>query len=125
MLNDMTWVRFCHLFRVSCSNLSLLDYQTCPDNSPSLPPGDGSTVILRNSENTLTRISESVGGECHRCRRSFLTFVIYAADFLKQRTFQGLEQRLGEDAPSVLEQGRSGIARGYLDDHLPPEDVLR
>jgi diphthamide biosynthesis protein 2 len=48
-----------------------------------------------------------------------LTLVV--AEFLKQRTFKGLEQRLGEDAPSVLEQGRSGIARGYQDDHLPPE----
>ena len=25
--------------------------------------------------------------------------------------------RLGEDGPSVLEEGRSGIARGYGDDH--------
>jgi len=36
--------------------------------------------------------------------------------FLQQRTYQGLELRLGEDGPSVLEQGRSGIARGYQDD---------
>jgi diphthamide biosynthesis protein 2 len=32
------------------------------------------------------------------------------------RTYQGLEVRLGEDEPSVLEQGRSGIARGYQTD---------
>lgn len=36
-----------------------------------------------------------------------------AGDFLQARTYRGLEQRLGEDAPSVLEQGRSGIAMGY------------
>ncbi|KAJ7688973.1 putative diphthamide synthesis protein-domain-containing protein [Mycena rosella] len=40
-----------------------------------------------------------------------------AALFLQERTFRGLEARVGEDAPSVLEQGRSGIARGYADDH--------
>lgn len=39
-------------------------------------------------------------------------------DFLQARSFQGLEQRLGQDAPAVLEQGRSGIAKGYADvDH--------
>ena len=26
---------------------------------------------------------------------------------------------MGQDMPSVLEQGRSGIARGYSDDHRP------
>lgn len=30
-----------------------------------------------------------------------------------QRTFQGLQQRLGEDAPHVATQGRAGIAAGY------------
>ena len=39
------------------------------------------------------------------------------AQFLHQRTYQGLETRVGQDAPSLLEQGRSGIARGYDDDH--------
>ncbi|KAF8517621.1 diphthamide biosynthesis protein [Gautieria morchelliformis] len=75
-------------------------------DSFSLLPDDDLTVILRNTETAVTRTSESAG-----------------ADFLKQRTFKGLEQRLGEDGPSVLEQGRSGIARGYQDDHSPPEDV--
>ncbi|GJJ16225.1 hypothetical protein Clacol_010521 [Clathrus columnatus] len=35
------------------------------------------------------------------------------ADFLRQKTFKGLETRLGQDAPSVLKQGRSGIAKDY------------
>jgi diphthamide biosynthesis protein 2 len=37
--------------------------------------------------------------------------------FLQKRSYQGLETRVGQDAPSLLEQGRSGIARGYKDDH--------
>jgi len=41
-------------------------------------------------------------------------------DFFRERIFQGLEQRLGQDAPAVLEQGRSGIARGYRDVDHPP-----
>jgi len=46
-----------------------------------------------------------------------------AAEFLQGRTFQGLERRLDEDAPSILEQGRSGVARGYSDDrHLAKEE---
>ncbi|EAU81544.2 diphthamide biosynthesis protein 2 [Coprinopsis cinerea okayama7 len=40
-----------------------------------------------------------------------------AAHFLTtSRTYTGLELRLGQDEPSVLEQGRSGIARGYQTD---------
>lgn len=35
------------------------------------------------------------------------------AQFLQGRTFRGLEQNLGQDTPSVLEQGRSGVAQGY------------
>ncbi|KAF8585866.1 diphthamide biosynthesis protein [Ramaria rubella] len=60
-----------------------------------------SAIILRNTDNALTSISNSAG-----------------ADFLQERTFRGLEQRLGQDVPSALEKGRSGVARGYQDDHL-------
>ncbi|KAG9123716.1 Diphthamide biosynthesis protein 2 [Ceratobasidium sp. 392] len=64
-----------------------------------------SAVALRNNEGTLSRVSTSA-----------------ASDFLHGRLFQGLEQRLGQDAPSLLEQGRSGIAKGYKDvDHPPTE----
>ncbi|KAJ6524439.1 putative diphthamide synthesis protein-domain-containing protein [Mycena vulgaris] len=58
-----------------------------------------SSVILR-SQDTAVALADSA-----------------AAHFLRERTFRGLEARVGEDAPSVLEQGRSGIARGYADDH--------
>ncbi|CAK5278747.1 unnamed protein product [Mycena citricolor] len=40
----------------------------------------------------------------------------FGAQALQERSFQGLNMRLGKDAPSVLEQGRSGIAKGYTDD---------
>lgn len=36
--------------------------------------------------------------------------------FLASREFQGLEPRYGMDEPSVLEQGRSGVARGYTEE---------
>lgn len=39
--------------------------------------------------------------------------VVLLAQFLQGRTFRGLEQNLGQDTPSVLEQGRSGVAQGY------------
>ncbi|KAG9080517.1 Diphthamide biosynthesis protein 2 [Ceratobasidium sp. 370] len=65
----------------------------------------GSAVALRNNEGALSQISTSA-----------------ASDFLHARSFQGLEQRLGQDAPSILEQGRSGIAKGYKDvDHSPTQ----
>ncbi|EIN04475.1 diphthamide biosynthesis protein [Punctularia strigosozonata HHB-11173 SS5] len=61
---------------------------------------ESTAVAIRNQENALATIPDSAAGQ-----------------FLLNRTFKGLETRLGEDAPSVLEQGRSGIARGYQDDH--------
>ncbi|KZT04025.1 diphthamide biosynthesis protein [Laetiporus sulphureus 93-53] len=60
---------------------------------------ESSAIILRNQESTVTTLADSAAGE-----------------FLQNRTFRGLETRIGQDAPGVLEQGRSGIARGYADD---------
>ncbi|KAI0084566.1 diphthamide biosynthesis protein [Irpex rosettiformis] len=62
--------------------------------------GDPSALVLRNQNNAVSVLPDSAAGR-----------------FLQSRTYRGLETRVGEDAPSVLEQGRSGIARGYQDDH--------
>ncbi|KAI0683843.1 putative diphthamide synthesis protein-domain-containing protein [Cytidiella melzeri] len=70
------------------------------DNEAQQSGENTSTIVLRSQDNTLTVMPDSA-----------------AAQFLQSRTYRGLETRLGEDAPSVLEQGRSGIARGYQDDH--------
>lgn len=65
---------------------------------------EGTTaMVLRNQEGQVAKIDSAAG------------------QFLQQRTYQGLEMRIGEDAPSVLEQGRSGIARGYQDDRVHQE----
>ncbi|KAI9463837.1 putative diphthamide synthesis protein-domain-containing protein [Boletus coccyginus] len=73
-------------------------------------PSDGDTsspnaLVLRNQDGTMTALPESA-----------------AALYLQSRSFRGLEARVGEDAPSILEQGRSGIARGYADDHPTVDD---
>ncbi|KJA16045.1 hypothetical protein HYPSUDRAFT_71650 [Hypholoma sublateritium FD-334 SS-4] len=65
-----------------------------------------SAVVLRNQDGALAVMEDSAAGR-----------------FLAQRTYQGLELRLGADAPGVLEQGRSGIARGYQDDRAH-QDML-
>ncbi|KAH9016449.1 diphthamide biosynthesis protein [Lactarius pseudohatsudake] len=59
-----------------------------------------SALILRDQDGTVTTLRDSAAGE-----------------FLQSRTFRGLETRAGLDPPSILQQGRSGIARGYGDDH--------
>ncbi|KAF9478781.1 diphthamide biosynthesis protein [Pholiota conissans] len=59
-----------------------------------------SALVLRNQDDQIARIDSAAG------------------QFLQQRTYQGLEVRMGEDAPSILEQGRSGIPRGYQDDRV-------
>lgn len=53
-------------------------------------------LSLRNNETALSSLLESPSGA-----------------FLKTRTFRGLEQKTGEHEASVVEEGRSGIARGY------------
>ncbi|KAH9051627.1 diphthamide biosynthesis protein [Lactarius deliciosus] len=66
-------------------------------------PAQGSTssaLILRDQDGTVTTLRDSAAGE-----------------FLQSRTFRGLETRAGLDPPGILQQGRSGIARGYGDDH--------
>jgi diphthamide biosynthesis protein 2 len=62
--------------------------------------GTSAALTLRNQDSTLSKLADSA-----------------AALFLHSRSYQGLETKIGEDSPSVLEQGRSGIARGYSDDH--------
>lgn len=62
--------------------------------------GTSAALTLRNQDGALTKLADSA-----------------AALFLHSRSYQGLEAKIGEDSPSVLEQGRSGIARGYSDDH--------
>ncbi|PAV16833.1 diphthamide biosynthesis [Pyrrhoderma noxium] len=53
-------------------------------------------LIKRSQESTLAKIHNSA-----------------AAQFLQERSYRGLDPRLGSDLPSVLEQGRTGIARDY------------
>ncbi|KAI0065169.1 diphthamide biosynthesis protein [Artomyces pyxidatus] len=69
-------------------------------NPESLQGPNSSAVVPRNHDSTVATLRNSAAGE-----------------YLQTRTFQGLETRAGLDAPSILEQGRSGIARGYGDDH--------
>ncbi|KAJ7577918.1 putative diphthamide synthesis protein-domain-containing protein [Mycena floridula] len=62
--------------------------------------GQSTELVLRNQDGALLKTSENAAGQ-----------------FLQNRSYQGLEMRLGKDDPSILEQGRTGIARGYVDDH--------
>jgi len=66
----------------------------------SVPPPPSSALVLRDQGYTIATLKDTAAGE-----------------FLQSRTFRGLETRTGLDPPSVLQQGRSGIARGYDDDH--------
>ncbi|KAI0271164.1 putative diphthamide synthesis protein-domain-containing protein [Russula aff. rugulosa BPL654] len=71
------------------------------DDRVTAPPPSSSAVVLRDQDSTIATLKDTAAGE-----------------FLQSRTFRGLETRTGLDPPSVLQQGRSGIARGYDDDHL-------
>lgn len=53
-------------------------------------------LSVRNQQSALSTVLSSAGGE-----------------FLASRTYHGLDPRYGQDLPSAVEMGRSGIARGY------------
>ena len=75
-------------------------------------------VVLRNQDTALATLADSAAGTfllLYSLQVIKLTEI--EGQFLQGRGYKGLEARVGEDAPSVLEQGRSGIARGYQDDH--------
>nr|XP_019007414.1 diphthamide biosynthesis protein 2 [Kwoniella pini CBS 10737]OCF46195.1 diphthamide biosynthesis protein 2 [Kwoniella pini CBS 10737] len=62
-------------------------------------PNEGiQALTLRNQNFDLARL-ESAG-----------------SNFLASREFKGLEPRYGMDEPSLLEEGRSGVARGYTEE---------
>jgi diphthamide biosynthesis protein 2 len=57
--------------------------------------GATGALTLRNSDFTLSKL-ESAG-----------------SNYLASREWKGLEARYGMDEPAILEEGRSGMARGY------------
>ncbi|KAJ2958183.1 hypothetical protein NQZ79_g6205 [Umbelopsis isabellina] len=71
-------------------------YSSKKPDSTSLLSSGITDLTLRNNETALSSLLESPSGA-----------------FLKSRTFRGLEQHAGEHEASVVEEGRSGIARGY------------
>ncbi|KIK64153.1 hypothetical protein GYMLUDRAFT_57148 [Collybiopsis luxurians FD-317 M1] len=83
-------------------------------NTPS-PDPSSSTLVKRNQEGmALAVLKDSAAGE-------IFLFSISRCDidrcvsgqYLQTRSYQGLDPRVGQDVPGALEQGRSGIARGY------------
>ena len=60
------------------------------------PGVESHTVALRQADGTMTTVLQSA-----------------STAHLEHRGWRGLEQRIGLDEPSVLEEGREGIAKGY------------
>ncbi|KIY69086.1 diphthamide biosynthesis protein [Cylindrobasidium torrendii FP15055 ss-10] len=67
---------------------------------PASETASSQALVTRDSEGALTRLPGSAAGA-----------------FLNERSYRGLEPRFGQDAPGVLEQGRTGRAAEYDDDH--------
>lgn len=76
-------------------------------------------LISRDRDGTVTTLRDSAAGMpflIFSLRYSLLSPLL-KGEFLQSRTFRGLETRAGLDPPSILQQGRAGVARGYGDDH--------
>ncbi|EST07045.2 Diphthamide synthesis, DPH1/DPH2 [Kalmanozyma brasiliensis GHG001] len=82
----------------------------------------GSTPQGVSAEEGTLQISNQAGGDGDKVvvrnpTTGQLTTVLETASIahLQRRGWKGLEQRLGMDEPSELEEGREGIAKGYKD----------
>ena len=85
------------------------------------PPPSSSALVLRDQDDTVATLKDTAAGvpffsSCD-LPEALAELSSRKGEFLQSRTFRGLETRAGLDPPSVLQQGRSGIARGYDDDH--------
>ena len=76
--------------------------------------GAQSAVILRNQDSAISQLDIAAGQFSFTRVCSFAPLTVIFPGH--QRTYHGLDMRIGQDAPSILEQGRSGVARGYQDD---------
>ncbi|PVG00331.1 diphthamide biosynthesis protein [Serendipita vermifera] len=68
--------------------------------------GEEGAMVIRNQDGTVARVVDTA-----------------ASEFMRNRTWRGLEQRTGQDEPSLLEQGKSGIARSYREVDHPHKDT--
>lgn len=84
---------------------------TAPTTTSSFDPT--STLQLPSSESQTNEDQVTVRNPT----TGQLTTVLETASIahIQKRGWKGLEQRLGLDEPSVLEEGREGIAKGYKD----------
>lgn len=96
----------------------LLTENTTENDQPA-PPSSSSAVVLRDQDGTVTTLRDSAAGVLFPTLCDLLEAESFfcEGEFLQSRTFRGLETRAGLDPPNVLQQGRSGIARGYGDDY--------
>ena len=98
-------------------SINLLNIMIAGTNSDGVVPEEGSTaMIIRNQDHALSQLTDHAAGISGSLLLSPFTNG-FPGQFLHNRSYQGLDRRIGQDAPSLLEQGRSGIARGYRDDH--------
>ena len=83
------------------------------------PLPSSSALVLRDQDSTVATLKDTAAGVpfSSLCDLPAAELSSRKGEFLQSRTFRGLETRSGLDPPSVLQQGRSGIARGYDDDH--------
>ncbi|KAJ9476306.1 2-(3-amino-3-carboxypropyl)histidine synthase subunit 2 [Pseudozyma hubeiensis] len=102
-----------HFSLISGTYVHRRKFNTKP-TTPALPSSEDSNLQLTtnpsaNGNEDQVVIRNPITGE--------LTTVLETASIahLNKRGWKGLEQRLGMDEPSVLEEGREGIAKGYKD----------
>jgi diphthamide biosynthesis protein 2 len=94
------------------------------DDEPkfSLITGKYRQVKKYGDQQSAGQIGEAEGALVRRNQEGTITKPAYSGEHLSGRTWRGLEQNLGQDEPGLLEQGRSGLAKGYHEVDHPQRD---
>lgn len=52
----------------------------------------------------------------HSIKSPFANIQTFVGEYLKNRTYRGLEANVGQDEAAEIQEGLSGIARGYVNE---------
>ena len=108
-LNDVTDVQFSYDFNACILN---------PVNTQSPSYLDGDVSLINGKIRGGNGLIEDGGTSENQLMKPSNTVALKSAgaQFLRDRTWQGLEQQLGQTEVKLAEEGRRGIAQGYVNE---------
>lgn len=70
-------------------------------------------LTLRSKDTSISMLLNSTAGKLLFNHLRNIPVKPWVGEYLKNRSYKGLEANIGQDDAAEVEEGRSGIARGY------------